>query len=217
MNIFLFVPILNARYSLEHRLGVAYSYLQKSNNDMKPGFVYGIIRERQSNKCLSYQYGVLLSIQNGSLLNESVEHNKDPFRIIVRKININYRLAFIKIPFNVRYKFNFNKNLSITLESGPQFNLSIYNSASGSVIILEYYPKEEMKNYPFSARIDDYRGWTVQKNSGFDLNIGVNAILNRFGIGFLFSYPLNHIYNVGNYTIDRQMETISMFLLYKIN
>ena len=202
----------------EHQVGVNYSYLGKSENEATPGLVYGLEKGWQLNEHLYLSSGAFVLIHNGTLLNESREPNEYPFYIHVIHINISYRLAYIGIPFILKYKLNLKRSLSLYLESGPQFNLCIYSGGNESLIKWEVFPRYEQKNYPISTRIEYGRDLrTVEENTGFTLNIGIGATLHRFNLKFLYSYPSNRIYNVGNFIIDEKMYIFSIILGYRIN
>ncbi len=201
----------------EHKVGANYSYLGKSENEATPGLVYGLEKGWQLNESLYLSSGALLLIHNGTLLNESREPNEYPFYIHVKHININYRLAYIGIPFILKYKFNLKKSISLYLESGPQFNLCIYSGGNESLIKWEVFPRDELKSYPFSTRVEYGRDLrTVEENTGIALNIGLGTRFHRFDLKFLYSYPFNRIYNVGNFVIEEKMHVFSILIGYRI-
>lgn len=207
----------NAQNYWEHKVGVNCSYLGKSENKATPGLAYGLEKGWQLNEHLYLSSGALVLIHNGTMLNESREPNEHPFYIDVKHINISYRLAYIGIPFFLKYKFNFKKSLSLYLELGPQFNLCIYSGGNESLIKWEVFPRDELKSYPFSTRIEYGRDLrTVEENTGFSLNIGLGATLHRFDLRFLYSYPFSRIYNVGNFVIEDKMHVFSILIGYRI-
>ncbi|NIA30500.1 MAG: outer membrane beta-barrel protein [Actinobacteria bacterium] len=203
----------------EHKVGVNYSYLGKSENEATPGLVYGLEKGWQLNEHLYLSSAALVLIHYGTLLNETRQQEDIwPLRIIVRHINISYRVAYIGIPFYLRYKLDFSKSLSLYLESGPQFNLCIYSGGFEHLIKRKVFLRDKIKSYPFSTRFEyGNESRTIRRNSGFSLNIGLGTRFHHFDLEFLYSYPFNRIYNVGNLVIDEKMYAFSILLGYRIN
>jgi len=206
---------ITAKNSWEHKIGINYSYFHESGNKVKPGLVYGLERGWQLNEILLIHSGASLSVHRGIFQNKT-RGWEDPFGFVIFHCDITYHLAMLNLPVMLNLRYNFTDVLRLYFEIGPNLNLSVYNLAQENVIRKQTLPKEEWKDSNFDTWIDYERKSTIIENSGFSVLIGIGMTFHRFDLRFLYSYPFNRIYNVGNFVINENMDVFGILLGYRI-